>query len=684
MAFRLLLLGAFLGASLARADDPPDPPRPRSQVQAPAGRAVRPPAPPPSSAPDWASLGLSGRNSAIIGEMEDRIRRGEQVDPFYYFSLLVGVDEARLHDVIHAFLLRTAGGGPPPPMLGARLYMEYLRHHPGSAVGYAGLARSWAQQGNYPNAVASYTKAIGLGGAAPDNYYGRGAAAEELGDHQLAYQDAAQALAVDAKNPQAQALAKLSEGRPSKVILDPATGKPDPSQAAPARRESDQELLGVIPWDSERAGTRSSPIQTSADMTQVAQRFLQLSDARSALDAAAKAAQLDPRNAKALNLLATAELRAGDNAAALSAADRAIALAPSSGAARTTRSWALNGLKRFQEALDESNRALAYAPHEAFAHLTKARALGGLGRRPQMQDALRQAAALDPRLADLSASADRLPDSQDSELLFNGLQGPRPAPRRDGSRLLGPLLLILATLLGGALVALGFLRVFSTPWGERLTTRLARRAAQPPARAGSSVEDGPALAPYEIRKVIATGGMGVVYEALDKALKRRVAIKKLRGEIREDPAERERFLREAHTVAALSHPNIVRIHGIFEEGRDIYLVFEYAEGETLKERLRSRGKLPLPEASAVFSGVCSALDYAHGRGIIHRDLKPSNIMVREDGQALVMDFGVARQAKDAMAKAALTHTVIGTPAYMAPEAENGVVRRESDIYSLGI
>src|SRR5206468_3361053 len=123
------------------------------------------------------------------------------------------------------------------------------------------------------------------------------------------------------------------------------------------------------------------------------------------------------------------------------------------------------------------------------------------------------------------------------------------------------------------------------------------------------------------------GGMGVVYEALDRSLGRRVAIKKMRDEIRVDPRERERFLKEARTVAALHHPDIVDIHAVIDEGDDVYLVFEYVEGETLYQLLDRKGRLSLEEAASLVDQVGQALAYAHQRGVIHRDLKPSNIMV---------------------------------------------------------
>ncbi|MFA6583336.1 MAG: protein kinase [Elusimicrobiaceae bacterium] len=185
---------------------------------------------------------------------------------------------------------------------------------------------------------------------------------------------------------------------------------------------------------------------------------------------------------------------------------------------------------------------------------------------------------------------------------------------------------------------------------------------------------------YEIVKKLGEGGMGEVYLATDRALNRKVAIKKVRTEIGMSTAAKEQLLAEARTVAALHHPNIVDIYTVFKENNDLYLVFEYIAGETLEDMLNRDGKLSLDDAVPIFSGICGALEYAHENGIIHRDLKPSNIMITKKGEIKVMDFGVSRDINGTVS----SKTVSGTPAYMAPEQRKGIVRRESDIYSLGI
>ena len=178
--------------------------------------------------------------------------------------------------------------------------------------------------------------------------------------------------------------------------------------------------------------------------------------------------------------------------------------------------------------------------------------------------------------------------------------------------------------------------------------------------------------------------MGTVYEGTDRSLGRRVAIKKMREELRVNARERDRFVIEAKTVASLHHPNIVDIYAIAEEAEDVYLVFEFVDGKTVHDLVQVKGRLDAAEAVRVTRAMGEALTYAHSRGVIHRDMKPSNVMLTSAGQVKVMDFGIARLAKDAVTRYSMTNTVVGTPPYMAPEQEQGVVRRESDVYALAV
>lgn len=193
---------------------------------------------------------------------------------------------------------------------------------------------------------------------------------------------------------------------------------------------------------------------------------------------------------------------------------------------------------------------------------------------------------------------------------------------------------------------------------------------------------------FELRRVLGEGGMGKVYEGWDSKLSRPVAIKCLRPELQTSPRERERFVKEARTVALLQHPHIVQIFTIIEEGEQTYIVYEHIDGRTLHEELNdtSGRRLEPRRALEFLRQIAGAVDHAHERKIIHRDLKPSNIMMARVGNKdwlKVMDFGIARQVQDALAHTS-TNTIVGTPIYMAPEQSAGIVTKQSDVFALGI
>ena len=188
---------------------------------------------------------------------------------------------------------------------------------------------------------------------------------------------------------------------------------------------------------------------------------------------------------------------------------------------------------------------------------------------------------------------------------------------------------------------------------------------------------------YRILEEIARGGMGVVYKAEDIRLKRLVALKFLPMEMTEDSEAKERFIQEARAASAIEHPNICVIHEINEtEEGQLYMVMGYYEGETLKERI-ARGPLPEKEAVDIAIQIASGLSKAHKKGIVHRDIKPANIMVTDEGEVKILDFGVAKlRGKSGITR---TGTTVGTVAYMSPEQARGAdVDHRTDIWALGV
>jgi tRNA A-37 threonylcarbamoyl transferase component Bud32 len=188
---------------------------------------------------------------------------------------------------------------------------------------------------------------------------------------------------------------------------------------------------------------------------------------------------------------------------------------------------------------------------------------------------------------------------------------------------------------------------------------------------------------YRLDAQIGAGGMSTVYRAFDTTLERRVAVKLMHREIASDSDQLERFRREARSVAQLSHPHIVGVIDAGEEDGRPYIVFEYVEGETLKDRIRRMGRLPVDEAIAYAIEITRALGAAHARGIVHRDIKPQNVLVDEEGSAKVTDFGIARSLDEEGLTA--DGRVLGTTDYVSPEQALGHdVDGQSDIYSLGV
>ncbi|MBI3767857.1 MAG: protein kinase [Deltaproteobacteria bacterium] len=191
---------------------------------------------------------------------------------------------------------------------------------------------------------------------------------------------------------------------------------------------------------------------------------------------------------------------------------------------------------------------------------------------------------------------------------------------------------------------------------------------------------------YRVLAEIGRGGMGIVYKAHDPRIDRMVALKTIRKDrYLEQESEAEalrRFRREARAAGKLSHPGIVTVYDIGEDGGEVYIAMEYVEGESLRAKMRQTPRFTVREAVSLIIQICSALDYAHRRSVIHRDVKPDNILCLEDGHVKLADFGIARVVT---ATTTLTMAAVGTPRYMAPEQWRGeAIDGRADLFSLGV
>jgi serine/threonine protein kinase len=188
---------------------------------------------------------------------------------------------------------------------------------------------------------------------------------------------------------------------------------------------------------------------------------------------------------------------------------------------------------------------------------------------------------------------------------------------------------------------------------------------------------------YEILEELGAGGMGRIYRAFDKKIGEEVALKLIRAEIAADERIVERFRNEIKIARQIRHANVCGMFDLGEEEKTLFISMEYVRGEDLKSVIRRMGSLTAGKAVSIARQVAEGLAEAHKLGIIHRDLKPSNIMIDKEGNAKIMDFGIARSLAGAGTTA--EGVIIGTPEYMSPEqVEDQEVDQRSDIYSLGV
>ncbi len=416
-----------------------------------------------------------------------------------------------------------------------------------------------------------------------------------------------------------------------------------------------------------------------------AKHLLDMGDGEGALRAAAAAETTSPAfaaDARVMQAQAWAVLK--DLSKALVQITEAIKLFAQSGrkgdlaAAYSQRAAFQNDSERPGDAIADSNSALENNPKLASAFFERARANDSLGKPDLALADIDQAAALD---------AGFMTDRDDFHKRHRATAKAGADEAAAGRSWSAPLKSIGLFNLGVAAAGLLLLTLAGyVAWISRKGSPVGR-ITWPRITRITDRDDGPRElnSQYKIVKKIGEGGMGTVYEGYDKTLKRTVAIKRLRPELQKNPRERARFIKEAELVAALQHPHTVQIYTIIQDDEDTHIVFEYIAGQTLHEVINgSPGRhLEVRRALELLRQIAEAVDHAHGRHVIHRDLKPANVMIDGQGWAKVMDFGIARQVADSLVHTT-TNTIVGTPTYMAPEQSMGEVKKESDVYALGI
>ncbi|NLO91285.1 MAG: protein kinase [Elusimicrobia bacterium] len=457
---------------------------------------------------------------------------------------------------------------------------------------------------------------------------------------------------------------------------DPMSGKPSPAvsqpdTAAQQPRVQQEQEPATSPQPSSSGGTMAlsqsfDDSRTGNAELEWARAQMDSKDYKGAIASASRALQHNPKLIEAYRIRAAAYGYSGEHENALRDTTASLSLNPNDAAVYSIRAWVLKDMGNYAAAYDDISRTIALEPKAASAYYNRAVILEQMGKYKEMFDDMAVAVSLDP--GRYSSKEARAREKYEQLVKNGGLSGEE---KQAGA---GPLKLsksqwklvirLLMMAIGGIIGFLILKKVLQIIEEKRKQDK----KSQPDM-----------LAHFQIEKQLGEGGMGVVYEATDRILKRKVAVKKLRAELVRDD-RRDELLQEARTVASLHHPNIVEIYTVLEIKNDLYLVFEHVHGQTLEQRINVDGALNLNEAKPIFENICKALEYAHAHNIIHRDLKPSNIMITEANVVKVMDFGVARRVEGPRQ----SKLVAGTPAYMAPEQNRGIIRKESDIYSLGI
>lgn len=568
-----------------------------------------------------------------------------------------------------------------------------LGAYPQNASVQTAAASYYNEASDFPNAEKSATAALNLDDRDPEAYKARALARASLNDRKGAIEDIKKAMSIDPQDESARVLSALLESRKGVPTLKSISSVDEIRRALGARDDSPAAVRGGGSALGELSGSRGEAQAAAPDFarsraylkTAVAKN--RLGDYASAARYATLAIEKDPGNYEAYLERANANNFLGRYDDAVRDAGYVIERDPSNMQAFNMRAWTLNRKGKAGEAVTDASRAIGINPAYADAWFNRALAYESQGDYGRMLEDFKQAASLSgayssryqdavaqygPRVPGFAGS----PDARRAGPAAAGAAAP-PANRGPLNRFL---MLMLFTLVGGGLVAAGLVHIMTSRPQEGTGSV---RKTHPDVLSPSVFYEGVATGKYKIERKLGEGAMGVVYEATDQSLGRKVAIKKMGDEIKVNEREKQRFLEEARTVAQLHHPGIVEIYTIFEEEDNIYLVFEHVDGVTLDKVLDKEARIPFERAQKMFGDAAAALAYAHGKNIVHRDLKLANMMLSREGAVKVMDFGLAHRARESMARMSNAE-VVGSPAYMAPEQELGVSSAESDIYSLGV
>ncbi|MBI5622460.1 MAG: protein kinase [Elusimicrobia bacterium] len=552
-----------------------------------------------------------------------------------------------------------------------------LRSQPDNTAALTNRASARTGLGDFEGAINDATRVTELDPRSSTGFAQRSLAYYYSGRYLEAIEDAKRSLAIDPNETTAFSVLRLSEGRVPPVVKLP---EEQLRQSLDVQRE----YQGVAHQFSQahekslliNAENRPAAVKKLVDG---AVGKMGLRDFWAVIAAADKIIEAAPEYAGGYYLRAAAQNQVGKYREAAQDSSQALAINPNDPAPRDARAFAYYRMGRLDDAMADANLSLELVSNDAYAYANRGLINEKYGNFEAMEADLKTAAALDPQFGPLLKDALARSTLERAPTL-----GTAPPPQPAAAAASRPtrrksfVTIVTSSLIGGFLIALGLLHIMSGQWQKKLTAEIRKVQGSGTLRQPSAID-----ASYEVGRVLGQGGMGVVYEGIDKALRRRVAIKMLRPELKADPRDRDRLLEEARTVAALHHPSIVEIYSILDDPTGLYLVFEFIEGRSLEDLITDRRRLSLSETKAIIKHVCRALDYAHHHNVVHRDLKPSNVMITVEGAVKVMDFGIAKTALESSAGPSMTNTVLGTPFYMAPEQGAGAVRKESDIFSLG-